>query len=411
MPYQFQYVPTSGDLSGMSLEKQTEQAINEIGARADDIQDIADGAVGTANSALVVAQNALTTAQSANTTSQEAKAIAEQASADVQGAYTNAAAAQSRADAAYDLAAEGNTAAAQSRADAAYYLAGTAQSLAQTASSQAESASQAAQNALNVAIATQTFKITDTAEDLNAHFRSPEGLLLTDSDTTNAPSDSVFPIYLSVMLSDDVNHITQISWSEANPGNYFIRTAVKTPNPDPELEDIVTWGDWKALGGGGGSGAIVGEVRLLPFRATELPTGWYFCNGDQYPTAGAVGTVLNALPANLKTDFGIAVSGSNISIPNMFYTDGRGYYLRAVDGTTRQTGSVVTDRMRNLTGTFRGIADAGTGVFSSSPSGTYATSSGANGQAQNMNASRQVPTGPEFSVLDCGMTPAIFFGV
>ena len=30
-----------------------------------------------------------------------------------------------------------------------------------------------------------------------------------------------------------------------------------------------------------GCGAILGEIRLLPFRAKILPAGWYMCNGQR----------------------------------------------------------------------------------------------------------------------------------
>lgn len=95
-----------------------------------------------------------------------------------------------------------------------------------------------------------------------------------------------------------------------------------------------------------------GYVALLPFRAADLAAhcpGWHFCNGDQYALTSPVGTALNALPENFKADWGIVVSGANISIPNMFYSDGRGYFLRSVDGTTRQVGSVELDQFQTHT--------------------------------------------------------------
>lgn len=93
-------------------------------------------------------------------------------------------------------------------------------------------------------------------------------------------------------------------------------------------------------------GIFVGDIRLLPFSPADLAEccpGWHFCNGDQYLLTSEVGKALNALPANFKAAWGIAVSGENISIPNMFYSDGRGYFLRAVNGTTRQVGNAELD--------------------------------------------------------------------
>ncbi len=101
--------------------------------------------------------------------------------------------------------------------------------------------------------------------------------------------------------------------------------------------------------------AILGEIRLLPFRAEDLheaAPGWYFCNGDQYALDSVQGAVLASFPDSFKADWGITVSGSEISLPNMFHTDGRGYFIRAADGTTRQAGSVADDQMRPIWGSF-----------------------------------------------------------
>lgn len=93
-------------------------------------------------------------------------------------------------------------------------------------------------------------------------------------------------------------------------------------------------------------GIFVGDIRLLPFSPADLAAfcpGWHFCNGDRYPLTSPVGAALNSLSASFKVAWGIAVSGENISIPNMFYSDGRGYFLRAVNGATRQVGNVELD--------------------------------------------------------------------
>jgi hypothetical protein len=51
-----------------------------------------------------------------------------------------------------------------------------------------------------------------------------------------------------------------------------------------------------------GGTVAVGTIELLPFRAGAMPTGWYFCNGDQYATTGTVGQKLASLPTAFKTD-------------------------------------------------------------------------------------------------------------
>lgn len=95
----------------------------------------------------------------------------------------------------------------------------------------------------------------------------------------------------------------------------------------------------------------IGKIEFLPFRYNALPAGWYFCNGTRYNTTTAVGAALKALPATLKTDWGITLSGSGatetINVPNWFHTDGRGPTMRAVNGTSRQVGSVELDDFKN----------------------------------------------------------------
>ena len=165
-------------------------------------------------------------------------------------------------------------------------------------------------------------------------------------------------------------------------------------------------------------GLFAGDIRLLPFRAADLAThcpGWYFCNGDQYVLSTPVGQALNALTTNLKTDFGIVVSGGNISIPNMFYSDGRAYFFRA----GQAPGVVQTDAIRNFSGYFPGggynpPAATCTGPFSIRAHGANAgqfSSSSAQNPSVAFDPSKVVPTAVENRPLNISMTPAIFLGV
>jgi hypothetical protein len=206
----------------------------------------------------------------------------------------------------------------------------------------------------------------------------------------------------------------------ATPGTVVLRDAdgraqISAP---AAAEDIATMGYVDGA-------RLVGNIQLLPFRATELPAGWYFCNGDQYALTSPQGMALNALSDNFKADWGLSVSGSNISLPNMFYTDGRGYFLRSVDGTTRQAGSVVNDQMRPITAGFQtngfirySNGDYTTGAFVKNTtdfsSGSVASSGtpynsgikGIDSSLLGINFS-----GAETHPLERGMTPAIFLGV
>lgn len=164
----------------------------------------------------------------------------------------------------------------------------------------------------------------------------------------------------------------------------------------------------------------VGDIRLWPFRAAELPSDWHFCNGDRYSLTSPQGAALNSLSANYKNDWRITVSGGYISLPNLFHIDGRGLFLRAVDGTTRLVGSIQDDTGRNATGTFGAIWGASggaavTGVFSSAVTlaGVLTQGSARSEVTYTLNLSKQwgVHAGAEFTPVNVGMTPAIYLGI
>ena len=171
---------------------------------------------------------------------------------------------------------------------------------------------------------------------------------------------------------------------------------------------------------------MLGRIDALPYRFTELPFGWYFCNGDLYPLSSDQGKVLSAFSANYKADWGIAITGQSIGIPNMFSIDGRGYFVRLVNGTTRQVGNVQLDAFQaHLRRLVRGDVTAGGGGYSpvsiagaqsgggvaglsgaDIPTSTYFVldyyQEGSNGTPRTANETRS---------LNIGMTPAIYLGV
>lgn len=169
----------------------------------------------------------------------------------------------------------------------------------------------------------------------------------------------------------------------------------------------------------------LGDFRLMPFRANELPPGWYFRNGDNYLLNSPQGQVLNQLSDNYKRDHQITIKDINgqkyINVPSAFAQDGRGYFERAIDGTNRQVGSVEGDAIREIWGHFD------TGVVDNHVS--YARGAFAGSNAINPNggafqparewmawgyeffASRVVPTANENRPINMGMTPVIYLGV
>ncbi|MCL1888878.1 MAG: hypothetical protein FWF99_00035 [Desulfovibrionaceae bacterium] len=162
-----------------------------------------------------------------------------------------------------------------------------------------------------------------------------------------------------------------------------------------------------------------GDIDFKPWRNTELPFGWYYCNNDRYGLATKQGQVLNGLSANYKADWEITISGTapnqTINVPNMFYTDGRGYFLRA--GVT--PGVIETDAMQQLTGGINNLTSragvATSGVFTTTSSSTSALYSSSSGTYTHHHvyfaASYQARTSTENRSLNKRMTPAIFLGV
>lgn len=402
MPVKFQFVPTSGNLSGASFERQIEQAFNELGANIDDGNEKAQEAISTSNNALSVAQDALATAQSANTTAQEANATAIEAAAAVQGAYDATAHAQSRADEAFTLAgtAQGTANAAQTQADEAFTLAVGSSHDAQAALAAASSASAVSESALLQAFAASgIFTEDDEVTNLDDVFSTPRKIFVVD---TEIPAPIPAPFYLGVSVAQTLDasliSTTQVIWSNRDPEKLFTRSAIITIDSTiPEQPLLVaTWGNWREVGGGGG--AILGELRLLPFRASELPFGWYFANGDQYPLTSPQGVVLNSLPVNLKTDWRIIVTDSNISLPKLFHTDGRGLFLRAANGTVRLPGSFQNESFKAHTHTQRAGYQVGL-TGGPTPFNNYSS--------MQTDSTGGVETTP----INTGVTPALFLGV
>lgn len=176
----------------------------------------------------------------------------------------------------------------------------------------------------------------------------------------------------------------------------------------------------------------IGEFRLMPFRANELPFGWYFRNGDNYLLHSPQWQALNRLSDNYKRDHRITIKEIDgqqyINVPSAFASDGRGFFERAVDGATRQVGSGQGDAIRNLYGEihhlFHWRDTVPTGVFKKhlNNDGT-----GLNNRYYPITCSEQNSDYPEQTVvfdaaqftltanenrpLNIGLTPTIYLGV
>lgn len=177
---------------------------------------------------------------------------------------------------------------------------------------------------------------------------------------------------------------------------------------------------WDVMVAGAEKPYVIGEQKLMPFRASELPPGWYFRNGDNYLLDSQQGRALDSLSANYKEDYNITIKVINgkqyINVPSAFAQDGRGYFERPANGTTRQVGSVEHDTIRNIWaryGNFIVSALDASGAFKINANAAPAYDGNAHGWHTDIlfDASRVVPTANENRPLNIGMTPAIYLGV
>ena len=123
----------------------------------------------------------------------------------------------------------------------------------------------------------------------------------------------------------------------------------------------------------------------------------------------------------------IVTSGGNIALPNWAaaipdYVGAGGTspggvvmpFMRPMAGA-RQVGSVERDAIRNITGFLTYVVAVsgatGRGVFEQSTSDSGGWGSGGVYAKLLLNTNRVVPTGPENTVTNRGMTPVIYLGV
>jgi hypothetical protein len=256
MAYQFQYVPTSGDLSGAAFEKQTERAINEIGARADEIQEIAEGAVTTSESALATALAATETADAANSAAQEASAEAVDAMNAATDAGNIANQARGTANDAFDKAAQAETTAdtAKDSADQATSTAATARDTANDASRTANNASGNADLAIQIANeAKGVYTAGNGAISISADYR-----ISLQLDQTGANSLTVTEDGLALVGGTGIPSGGIILWSGSVVSVPDGWALCDGENGTPDLRDrfVVGAGDSYEAGTTGGAASV-----------------------------------------------------------------------------------------------------------------------------------------------------------
>jgi len=241
MPTKFQYVPTSGDLSGASFEDQTERAFNELGAEIDEFSQVANDASDIAKQALETAQNAETTASEAEAKAESAQQQADELEARVDELESDVEEAQETADKALETAET-----AQTLANTASGVATAAQNAATEALSASAEANATANNALIVANSAMSSSsgtsgvyttvvdevdADDYWEEVGEYFvTAPKSGSAGDDEDSETPDATNFPIspplWFRVEITDTGTSVTQTCWP-----------ASEDEAPDDEVEE------------------------------------------------------------------------------------------------------------------------------------------------------------------------------
>lgn len=314
--YQFQYVPPAGPLPGWSMERQTEDAINEIGNIAyssDEIareaREIAQQAYNAAQAAIEMATNAITAAQNAQQTADTALNTANTAVSKADNAQASADAAQKAAAAAQKSANDAQTSAdnAQSTANIAIENASQALSAANEAKASADQSNQRL-DVLEPIVDTLRWyeNVTDNI-DFNTRVEL-ERAFLQGTANTNGPIPG--PGWLDV--DDDYNetYIRQKFIAQAD-GACYVRFGTIVPDSSPI--EVSSWTVWVkyALASELTSAvetinnsitSINGEITIIKGDITSIESDITELQGSLGSAEGDITAVTNALDAH-KADY------------------------------------------------------------------------------------------------------------
>ena len=123
---------------------------------------------------------------------------------------------------------------------------------------------------------------------------------------------------------------------------------------------------------------------------------------------------MQSLPEAYKQALKVELRDGQINTPNLFHSDGRGYFIRSA----KTLGVVQEDAIRNAAG-FLGFLSGQSahpnGVFDSKPVSragwTRSTGRDLSGLEVDFNLARAVPVADENRPLNIGFLPAIYLGV
>lgn len=200
-------------------------------------------------------------------------------------------------------------------------------------------------------------------------------------------------------------------------------TTVQIPNMNTRLKEL------EASSGGNPTAAAfpLGSMMMMPFDSTELPVGWYLCDGTEYLKTSSAGIGLLSLSTSYVTNWNIATTSTGICTPNLVSSVAgaadeedtvRSAFMRSITGTTRQVGSIEGDAIRNITGESGSIARSEfSGAVSTGALSQYMSVNGDGSDYSSFrtigiefDASLVVPTSFDNHPINYGMHWCIYLG-
>ncbi|MFA9396345.1 MAG: phage tail protein [Halodesulfovibrio sp.] len=163
------------------------------------------------------------------------------------------------------------------------------------------------------------------------------------------------------------------------------------------------------------SSILPGHIYPVPFPPNELPAHHYVPNGEGLLKTSEAGRALLGMSTAYKTAHRVTTNSTHVFLPNVFDSNGDGYFPRFADGVGRKVGSKQGDAIRNIKGQM--LMQHGESKNNYQNGAIFAAGeslSGATGSSTilrsgfGFDASRVVPTSHENRPKNYGFTPAIY---
>ncbi|MBT0318746.1 hypothetical protein, partial [Morganella morganii] len=157
-----------------------------------------------------------------------------------------------------------------------------------------------------------------------------------------------------------------------------------------------------------------GKIEWCSLPLSEMRPHCYHANGDKYPLTSDVGKALRSLSQGYKAAHGIVESDGMINVPNVYHSDGRGYFFRAnalglkqEDISRRIYGAIGIEKGIELPTSYGAFTQNFVDIDSASHTGVSRSSKG----TWNFDSSNVTPTGNENRPISYGLIPIVYLGV